>query len=68
MRLFHPFAAIARELAIIRELYEMDLANRTPPLIRCTEAPGKNDTTVTYADEDEKKSERERLSEEWLED
>lgn len=51
MRLVAPFAAIARELSIIRELYELELGSRNPPIIRITETPGKSDTTVTYADD-----------------
>lgn len=43
-----PFQAIATELRIIRELYEMELAERPVPIRRATEAPGKNDTEVIY--------------------
>lgn len=53
-----PFAAIAAELRIIRECYEMELASRNPPLIRVTEAPSKNDTMVSYqGDSDDPRSE-----------
>lgn len=44
-----PFAAIARELAILRELYELELSSRTPPIYRVTEKPSKRDTEVSYS-------------------
>lgn len=50
LALFRPFAAIARELRIIRELYEADLGSRVPPIYRLTEKPSKADTEVSYAD------------------
>lgn len=57
----HPFGTIARELQIIRELYELELAahtdhqGRPDPIRRVTEAPSKNDTEVTYAGVDQPK-------------
>lgn len=48
---FLPFQAIASELSILRELYELDLANRKPPIYRITESPNKHDTEVTYGDD-----------------
>lgn len=50
-----PFAVIARELTTLRELYEMELASRNPPLIRITESPDVKDTEVYYTGEDEEK-------------
>jgi hypothetical protein len=44
-----PFAAIARELRIIRELYELDLESREKPIYRITEKPSKKDTEVSYS-------------------
>lgn len=46
-----PFSQIARELTIMRELYELDLASRNPPIIRITESPSEGDTEVTYTGE-----------------
>jgi len=46
-----PFSQIAAELRILRELYEMDLASRHPPLVRVTEPAGRSDTEVTYMGE-----------------
>jgi hypothetical protein len=55
---FAPFAAISSELRIIRELMELELASRHPPIIRITESPSKNDTTVSYdGDKDDKRAE-----------
>jgi len=47
--IFAPLGVIARELMIIRELYEADLAQRENPIYRVTEQPKETDTTVTYA-------------------
>jgi hypothetical protein len=48
--IFRPFASIARELRIIRELYELDLASRRPdPIYRLTEKASKKDTEVSYS-------------------
>jgi len=49
--LLAPFAVIARELTILRELYELDLGSRQPPLYRITETPSIRDTEVSYAGE-----------------
>ena len=48
LALFRPLSTIARELSIIRELYEMDLASRDQPIFRVTERPSKHDTEVSY--------------------
>lgn len=55
-RTLHPFAAIAKELQIIRELYELELASRQPPIRRVTEAPSRWDTEVSYVGDPEKKA------------
>jgi hypothetical protein len=47
--IFRPFASIARELRILRELYELDLGSRNPPLYRLTEKASKKDTEVSYS-------------------
>lgn len=70
LRLVAPFSAIARELSImngelkiLRELRELELSSRTPPIIRITENPGRSDTEVTYmGDEPPKKNIKERLA------
>lgn len=63
--MLHPFGMIARELSIIRELYEIDLASRNPPVRRVTEEPSRYDTEVSYAGVEEKPSARERAMEAW---
>lgn len=50
IRLFAPFAVIAKELTIIRELMELELASRPIPIRRVTEQPGRSDTEVFYTD------------------
>jgi hypothetical protein len=66
---FLPMSQIAKELAILRELYELDLASRNPPIYRITEAPGKSDTEITYADDEgKKKSKADKLVEAWEEE
>jgi hypothetical protein len=47
--IFTPLAVIAKEMTTMRELYELDLAQRN--IYRITEAPGKNDTQVFYSDQ-----------------
>ena len=47
--IIRPFASIARELRIIRELMEMEMASRNPPIIRQTERARRSDTEVSYA-------------------
>ena len=51
---FHPWQTIAQELTILRELFELELASRKPPIYRITEKPSRDDTTVTYVGEDDK--------------
>lgn len=60
-----PLSVIASELRVLRELYELDLSSRTPPIIRVTESPGSNDTVVTYDEVPEDKSKLQDLIEEW---
>ncbi len=56
LALFRPLTTIAREIRIIRELYEEELSRRDPPIYRVTEKPSKDDTEVSYAGIDRKKS------------
>jgi len=64
--ILHPFASIAQELRIIRELYEADLASRTPPVYRVVEDPTDGDTTVTYGDgKPTKRTKADDLAESW---
>lgn len=48
LSLLRPLPELAKELRLLRELYELDLASRTPPVYRLTEKPSKRDTEVTY--------------------
>jgi hypothetical protein len=54
---FLPFAAIAAELRIIRELYELELASRVDsagrptPIYRVTESPSPSDTEVFFGED-----------------
>jgi hypothetical protein len=48
-----PLSTIARELRTLRELYELELSERDPPIIRHTERPRKTDTEVSYMGVDE---------------
>ena len=41
-------------MKILRELYEAELAERDPPIIRRTEKPRKSDTVVSYAGEEDR--------------
>ena len=65
LNLLLPFHAIAKELTVIRELYELDLANREKPIYRITESPGKDDTEVTYVDEEKKRTKADELVDAW---
>lgn len=66
LQLLHPFSAIAQELAILRELYELDLSSRNPPIIRVTESPKSGDTMVTYTEADgENKTKLKEQLDEW---
>ena len=65
MRLIAPFSQISRDLAIIRELYELELASRNPPLIRVTEQPKRGDTEVMYTEDTPKKTMKEKLATLW---
>ena len=49
LSIFRPLGVIAKELTILRQLYEADLAAREQPIYRVTEKPTKDDTVVTYA-------------------
>ncbi len=53
-RFIHPFKSIADSLAVIAECYELELAARTPPIRRVTEAPSRTDTKVMYTGVEEK--------------
>lgn len=55
LSLVRPFGNIARELRIIRELYEADLASRQTPIYRVTESPSKLDTEISYAGVEDKR-------------
>ena len=48
LALFRPLTSIARELRIIRELYEAELESRTPPIYRVTETPSKRNVEISY--------------------
>lgn len=43
---FSPFKDIAKSLERIADLYEMELGERNPPIMRRTEKPRKDDTEV----------------------
>ena len=45
-----PLSRLADEIAIIRQLYEADLASRDNPIYRITQSPSKEDTEVSYSD------------------
>lgn len=49
LAIFRPMKMIAEELHTLRQLYELDLASRQPPIYRLTEQPNKRDTEVSYA-------------------
>lgn len=53
--IFAPLHSIAKDLSIIRELYELELSEREHPIIRITEKVSKRDTTVSYAGVEEKR-------------
>ena len=48
-----------------RELYELELSSRTPPIMRVTEKPRASDTEVSYMDEEKKQSPSDELMEAW---
>jgi hypothetical protein len=52
--IFSPMKEIARELRIIRELYEEELGSRMPPIIRRTEEPNPRFDTEVFDGSDEK--------------
>lgn len=54
-QLLHPFASIAQSLAIIAELYELELSERRPPIRRVTETPSRHDTEVSYSGVEDKR-------------
>lgn len=54
LNLLRPLPEIARELRLLRELYELDLASRTPPVYRLTEKPSQRDTEVSYQGQEER--------------
>ncbi|HXI41898.1 MAG TPA: hypothetical protein VNH83_18080 [Bryobacteraceae bacterium] len=62
----HPFHSIAKSLAVIAELYELELAERKPAIRRVTEAPSRSDTTVMYTGrEDEREDPFAPEDDEW---
>lgn len=63
--LLFPFTVIARELTILRELYELELSSHTPPIRRITEKPSASDTEVSYTGDEKKESPSEQLIEMW---
>ena len=57
-----PFLSIARsltsiaeDLRILRELHELDLSSRHPPIWRITEHPGPSDTEIMYSSDPPKR-------------
>lgn len=46
--IFSPMKEIARELKIIRELYEEELGSRVPPIVRVTETPNPRFDTEVF--------------------
>lgn len=44
---------IAKELVIMRELYEADLMSRDVPVMRITQKPRESDTEVSYMGEND---------------
>jgi hypothetical protein len=50
LRIVRPFSVIARELTILRELYEAELAARPNPVYRVTEKPRESNTEVLDPD------------------
>lgn len=73
LQIFTPFAVIAKELTILRELYEADLASRETPVIRITQSPKKSDTEVFYGDDSENKGNmveriKQALNDAWTDD
>lgn len=55
LAIFRPLAQIAKELRILRELYEAELESRHPPIYRVTEEPSKKDTEVSYMDVEDRR-------------
>jgi hypothetical protein len=51
---FSPFKEIAKELKIIRELYEAELSERKPAIVRITEPANPRWDTEVFTGEDEK--------------
>lgn len=45
----NSLSSIAESLLILRELHELDLSSRHPPIWRITERPGPSDTEVIYS-------------------
>jgi hypothetical protein len=48
LQVLRPFRTIAQELTKLRQLYEADLASRTPPVYLVTESPNVRNTEVSY--------------------
>ncbi len=51
--IFSPMKLIAAELRIIRELYELELESRNPPIMRVTETPNPRFDTEIFMPGDE---------------
>lgn len=51
----HALSSIAQDLRILRELHELDLSSRHPPIWRITEHPGPSDTEVLYSSDPPKR-------------
>ena len=66
---FLPFQSIASELRILRELYEQELSECKPPIIRQTDTPRRHDTTVMFSGEESRpKSVLDKLKTKFQED
>ena len=64
IRLLVALPTIAKEITLIRQLYELDLGSRNPPVYRITETPSPKDTEVSYTDDFKpKKSALDRIKE-----
>lgn len=50
--IFSPMKQIAKELSVIRELYELELSERNPPIMRVTETPNPRMDTEIMTDGD----------------
>ena len=51
----NSLSSIAESLLVVRELHELDLSSRHPPIWRITESPGPSDTEVLYSSDPPKR-------------